>query len=99
MTGTLVQPDPSTISRLLSDLGDRVDEHDKQIQARSTRTVDLIVGANRIAHGLGRRARGVTVMPTVADTTWAWSFAADGDSNVIITCVGVPQPGATVEVY
>lgn len=38
-------------------------------------------------------------MPTVADTTWAWSFAADGDSSVIITCVGVPQPGATVEIY
>lgn len=66
---------------------------------RSVRVVDLIVGANRINHGLGRKAQGATVAPTVADATFAWSFAPDGDRVAIITVVGVAQPGATVECF
>ena len=66
---------------------------------RSVRVVDLVVGANRIVTNLGRRAIGANVSPTVADATFAWSFAADGNTTAIITVVGVAQPGAGVEFW
>ena len=66
---------------------------------RKTLTVSLVVGANRVNHGLSGPARGCTVTPTVADATFAWSFAADGAKQAVITVVGVPQPNATVEVF
>lgn len=66
---------------------------------RATITVDLIVGTNRIVHGLGRKSRGATVSPSVADATFAWSHAPDGDLVAVITVVGVAQPGASVEIY
>lgn len=66
---------------------------------RSVRVVDLVVGANRVVTNLGRRARGATLTPTVADATFAWSFAPDGDKAAIITIVGVAQPACTIEVF
>ncbi len=66
---------------------------------RTQMTVDLVVGVNRIAHRLGRRAMGANVTPTVADATFAWSFAPDGDKFAIITVVGVDQPAAPLEVW
>lgn len=36
--------------------------------------IDLIVGTNHIAHGLGRRPRGMMVTPRDADATFAWGF-------------------------
>lgn len=66
---------------------------------RRVLTVNLVVGENRVNHGLGARARGVTVCPTVADATFAWSCAVNDDRQVVITVVGVAQPGATIEVY
>lgn len=97
-TGTLVSGDPSA-SRLLSDLGDAVGALETGQLVRSRARVDLALGANRIVHGLGRRAVGANVTPTVADATFAWSFAADGDRVAVITLVGVAQPGAAVEFY
>lgn len=61
--------------------------------------VSLVVGANRINHGLSGTARGCNVTPTVADATFAWSFAADGDKAAVITVVGVAQPKAVIEVF
>lgn len=59
---------------------------------------DLVVGMNRINHGLGRRARLAHVSPTVADASFAWAFTTDNDTQAIVTVVGVPQPRATVEI-
>jgi len=66
---------------------------------RNILVVDLVVGANRINHGLSAAARGATLTPTVADASFAWSFAASGDKQVVITVVGVNQPKAIVEVF
>lgn len=66
---------------------------------RSVRVVDLVVGENRIVTNLGRRAQGVTLSPTVADATFAWSCAIDGDTSVVITVVGSAQPSCPVEIY
>ena len=66
---------------------------------RAVFTVDLYVGVNRVVTSLGRRAQGCTVTPTVADPTFAWSFAPEGDRLALITVLGVDQPGATVEFF
>lgn len=36
--------------------------------------VDLIVGTNHIAHGLGRKPRGMFVTPRDVDASFAWGF-------------------------
>lgn len=99
VTGTLVQPDPQTASRLLSDLADAHDDLASRQQPRTQTTADLVVGDNLVNHGLGRRARGCTVTPTVADATWAWALTAADDQRVTITTVGVNQPNAAIEVW
>ncbi len=66
---------------------------------RSRRVVDLAIGANRVVTNLGRRATGCTLTPTVADATFAWSFAPDGDKAATITIVGAAQPACPLEFY
>lgn len=97
-TGTTINGDATT-SRLLSDLGTGIQTLEGQAQTRTRRVVNLVVGANRITHGLGRKCFGVNLSPSVADPTFAWSFAADGDRVAVVTVVGVAQPGAAVEFY
>lgn len=64
----------------------------------SSQVITLNVGANKVNHGLGRKAQGVRITPTVADATWAWALTLADDKQVTITCVGVAQPNAFVEV-
>lgn len=81
-------------------IGQLVDASDRsQPVPRSARVVDLVVGANRVITNLGRRAQGCTLTPTVADATFAWSFAAAGDKAAVITVVGVAQPACPLEFY
>jgi hypothetical protein len=70
-----------------------------QLRDRSVVTVDLIVGDNVINHGLGRKPSGATVTPTVANAAWAWSLKSATGSQMTLTCIGVAQPGATVEAF
>lgn len=99
-TGTIVGAlDPTVVSRHLSELSDAVERNESSaIPTRAQLNVDLAVGDNSINHGLGRRARGCTVTPTVADASWAWAMTSATDKTVTITCVGVAQPNAFVEV-
>jgi hypothetical protein len=97
-TGTL-GTDPAQTSRLLSDLADAHDDLDARVRARDVQTVNLTVGANRLNHGLGRKALGCTITPTVADPTWAWAMTAADDKQLTITTVGVPQPNAYLEIF
>lgn len=63
--------------------------------------VDLVVGQNRIRHGLGRAARCYTITPTVADATFAHALDVTNphpELEVWITVIGVAQPDAAVEV-
>lgn len=91
--------DQPAVGRLLSDQADATTALEQQVKRRSVLIADLAVGVNRLAHGLGRKALGATVTPTVADASFAWSFSVDGDRVAIITVVGVGQPNATVEVF
>lgn len=67
--------------------------------SRSTRTVDLVVGENRVVHNLGRKVTGCNLAPTVADATFAWSLRPDGDRYAVITVVGVDQPACPIEFW
>lgn len=60
---------------------------------------DLVVGTNRVTTGLGRRAQGCTLTPTVTDAMFAWSFAVDDDRTVIITVIGAAQPACPLEIW
>lgn len=69
---------------------------------RSTHVVNLVVGTNRIVHGLGRPCVGYTVTPTYA--TIAFGHALDTtnprpDREVWITVLGSDQTDAIVEVF
>jgi hypothetical protein len=86
------------VSRALDDMAAAVGRIEARGQ-RNARTVDLVVGDNRIAHGLGRVPSGVNLTPTVADAAFAWAVTASTARTITITIVGVDQPGAAIEVY
>ncbi len=65
-------------------------------------TVDLVVGTNKVPHGLGRACIGYTVTPTYA--TIAFGHALDTsnpnpDREVWIVVLGSDQTAAIVEVF
>ena len=66
---------------------------------RSVVVVSLGVGANTVNTNLGRKARGCTLCPTVADATFAWSFAVNGDAQATITVLNVAEPNCPLEFY
>lgn len=89
--------DPAT-ARAVDALADAV----QTLQTQRTRfqtAFDLTVGVNRVPHGLGRKAVGCTVTPTVADATFAWAFSSSDDRVAIITVIGSDQPACPVEFW
>lgn len=92
--------DPAT-SRALDQVSDAV----LQLQGAALRVVirmDLAVGKNVVRHGLGREARGYTLVATVADATFAHALDDSNpspDLELWVTAVGVAQPGARIEVW
>ena len=64
--------------------------------------VDLVVGTNKVRHGLGRPVAGYTITPTVADATFAHRIDRENprpDLEVWIVVINAAQPNAIVEVY
>lgn len=66
---------------------------------RVTIVSDLVVGDNRVSTGLGRKAAGCSLVPTVADAMFAWSFAVDDDRTVVVTVIGAAQPACPMEIW
>jgi hypothetical protein len=91
--------DDPIVGRLIDSVANSVSQTSSRIKDRAILTVDLAIGANTVNHGLGFRAHGASVCPTVADATFAWSFAVPNDRQVTITVIGAAQPGAAVEVF
>lgn len=85
-------------SRALDDVAAAIGKLEERY-TRSKRTVDLVVGTNRVAHGLGRIPAGANLTPTVADASFAWAMSEPTARTVTITVVGVAQPGAGLEFY
>lgn len=85
------------LDRLASAIGD--------VRARSRvvlEDVDLVVGTNKIPHGLGRRCVGYGITARSADATFAHAIDKTNprpDLEVWITVVGAAQTDAIVEVF
>lgn len=64
--------------------------------------VNLVVGTNRITHGLGRRVVGAHVTPSVASAAFGYALDTTNprpDLEVWIAVVGTDQPRCVVEVW
>jgi hypothetical protein len=89
--------DPAT-DRALTDAGDAI----ARLEASGTRSAvvrDFAIGSNRVPHGLGRKPRGASLTPTVADAAFAWAMASADERFVVINVIGAAQPGACLELY
>jgi hypothetical protein len=74
----------------------------QSVRKRDVVMVDLVVGTNIIRHGLGRDVTGYTLVPTVADATFAHALDETNPNpqrEVWILVVGVAQPRARLEVW
>lgn len=90
--------DDPKVSRALTTIAEAV----ARLQERAGHQAvvqDLEVGINTVRHALGRRPTVCLVTPTVADPSFAFSAAltaGDADRQVLVTILGVDQPGASV---
>lgn len=84
--------------RALDDVATAVNKLE-QAGDRVSVAVDLIIGDNRINHGLGRKPNGATLTPTVADASFAWAMTSADERQVVIEVIGAAQPGAEVELH
>lgn len=96
--------DPDVLERAVQDLErDLGDVQDARVLTSQVIVANLVVGVNKINHGLGRAPVFATVVPTVADSTWSWAWlrttATNPKSQVWIECLGIDQTGATILVY
>lgn len=97
---TFTVDDPQ-VSRALDALRTSVERLEGARQ-RAVLTVDLIVGLNKIPHGLGRAVMGYTVTATVASAAFAHAIDLTNprpDLELWLTAVGIAMPGAVVEVF
>lgn len=96
-----VQVDDPQVARALDVVTGAV----QKLESARSRVVvvqDLVIGTNKVRHGLGRAALGYSLVATVADA--AFAHAID-DTNprpeleVWISVSGAAQPRARVEVW
>lgn len=85
--------DPAT-SRAITSLSEAVARLQERASWQAV-TQDLEVGINTVRHSLGRAPVVCLVTPTVADATFAYSAEMD-TRQVLVTILGVAQPGASV---
>lgn len=61
---------------------------------------DLVIGRNKLSHGLGRAPRFVLIQPTVASASFGWAInLVDNpvpELQAWIDVIGADQPGAKV---
>lgn len=89
------------VDRALSALRATV-ERLEMTRQRAVVDVDLVVGPNKVRHGLGRPVRGYTITPTAGGASFAHRIDRENprpETEVWIVVEGVAQPGATVEVW
>lgn len=99
---TVPSVDDEKTSRALDALADAV----RDLQARARRVVlrhDLVLGTNRVPHGLGRAPKGFSVTKTTTNATFDAALSSEDnprpDLEIWIEVVGVAMPGAIIEVF
>lgn len=74
----------------------------QSLRQRDVVAFDLVVGTNKVRHGLGRACVGYNLTPTSASAAFAHAIDKTNphpEFEVWITVIGVAQPAATVEVF
>ncbi len=69
---------------------------------RDVKVSNLVIGTNRIAHGLGRRVVGYTITPTFCTIAFAHAINLENphpEREVWIDVVGSDQDNAIIEVF
>lgn len=91
----------STVQRALelvsSDIQDLQDKRNRDVL-----TFNLLIGTNRVPHGLGRPVTGFTVTATIASASFAHAINTSNtrpDLEVWIDVVGLDMPNAIIEVF
>ena len=93
--------DDPQVSRALDVVADAVQD----LQGRAQRVVvaaDLVIGTNKIRHGLGRACKGYSIVPSVATIAFAHALNTANprpDLEVWISVIGSDMPKAQVEVF
>lgn len=93
--------DDPKISRAFDVVSNAVQDLQAQRQ-RDLVTADLVVGTNRVRHGLARAVVGYTITPSVATIAFAHALAAGNphpELEVWIDVVGSDMPATKIEVY
>lgn len=86
--------DPA-VDRALSETTTSIQRLEALLRSSSAMVADLVIGTNRIQHGLGRRPFHCRVTPTVVSAAFAYALTAGTDDRVaVIEVVGADQPGA-----
>lgn len=90
-------PDIDAAQRAIGVLADQAAR--QALRPWANQTVNLVVGDNRVIHGLGIVPHGCILTPTAADATFAWAMTSRDDKQAVITVVGVAQTGARLSFY
>jgi hypothetical protein len=70
--------DASDVDRAIDDLSQAIG---RLGEGESFTDVDLVVGTNRLNHGLGRRPVALEVMPAAANASFAWGYDPEQADN------------------
>jgi hypothetical protein len=98
---SVVQAEDESTNRALAQVGDAV----QKLQAkrdRDAKTVDLLVGTNKVRHGLGRPVLGYTITPTYLTIAFGHALNTGNphpELEVWIDVVGSDQEKARVEIF
>jgi len=99
---TISSDDPITIGSAHNRVSDAIGRIEGIVQApRVVRTgINLLVGANTINHGLGRKPLGCNVTHTTTDAGFDWALTSADDKQATLTVIGAgAQSNCTVEFY
>ena len=96
-----ISVDDPQVDRAITEVRSSVQRLETQ-RSRVVITAALVVGTNKIRHGLGRPVLGYTITPTVAAADFAHALDRTNPHphlEVWIAVVGTEQPAAVIEVF
>ena len=88
---------PAATERMVAQLSEQVERQERPY--RSSVTVNLVVGTNRVVHGLGRVPKGATLTPSEANLNFAWGITSADERIAVIAVVGSDMPRVVMEFY
>lgn len=98
---SLIAPDDPTTARAIKAIEQAIQALQAK-RSRFTTRASLIIGQNRVRHGLTRAAEGYTITPTAVASNFAHAIDTTNPNpelEIWITVSGTAQPDARIEVW